>query len=239
VQPGFNDFSLRVGGQVKFSFDINDTSQVTYSGNTVTINPSVDLEIGTTYIFDIATNAVKDLNGNGYFGETYTFTTANAPSGLVLTGNALSNTLVGGVGNDTITGLGGKDTLTGAAGSDMFVYGAASHSTSSNFDTITDLDGAADSLDLWYQVTGVDTAIAAGTVSSRRFDSDLASTVNATKLAAQHAVLFTPNFGSYAGETFLIVDANGVAGYQAGADLVILLGANSANMNSLTVADFV
>jgi hypothetical protein len=84
-------------------------------------------------------------------------------------------------------------------------------------------------LDLWYQVTGVDTAITTGAVgATRRFDSDLASAVGATKLAAHHAVLFTPNSGPHAGETFLIVDANGVAGYQASADLVILLG-NASN----------
>jgi hypothetical protein len=35
------------------------------------------------------------------------------------------------------------------------------------------------------------------------------------------------------------VDANGVAGYQANADLVILLGANSTNLGSLSAFDFV
>ena len=146
---------------------------------------------------------------------------------------------MGGAGNDTFTGLGGKDTQTGAAGSDTFVYGAASHSTSRNYDTITDFDGSSDVLDLWFQVTGVDASITGGSVGSRRFDSDLASAVNSTKLAAHHAVLFTPSSGVPAGSKFLIVDANGVAGYQAGADVVILLGANSTNLGSLTVSDFV
>jgi hypothetical protein len=161
------------------------------------------------------------------------------PSGLVLTGTALSNTLVGGAGNDTVTGLGGKDTLTGAAGFDIFAYGAVSHSTSRNYDTITDLDGASDVLDFWFQVTGVDTSITGRSIGSRRFDSDLASAVNSSKLAAHHAVLYTPNSGVPAGSNFLIVDVNGVAGYQAGADVVILLGANSTNLGSLTVSDFV
>ena len=63
--------------------------------------------------------------------------------------------------------------------------------------------------------------------------------MNSTKLAAHHAVLFTPSTGVPAGSKFLVVDANGVAGYQAGADVVILLGANSTNLGSLTASDFV
>jgi hypothetical protein len=39
------------------------------------------------------------------------------------------------------------------------------------------------------------------------------------------------------GKTFLIVDANGVAGYQANADLVILLG-NASSLAGLTATDF-
>jgi hypothetical protein len=35
------------------------------------------------------------------------------------------------------------------------------------------------------------------------------------------------------------VDANGIAGYQGGADVVILLGANSSNLGGLTASDFV
>jgi hypothetical protein len=36
-------------------------------------------------------------------------------------------------------------------------------------------------------------------------------------------VLVTPSAGSYVGDTFLVVDVNGLAGYQAGQDLVICL----------------
>jgi large repetitive protein len=242
VQAGEQFIFVSVGSQAEFVIDVNDTSQVTFYENTVTINPNADLIPGTTYTVSVSPGSVRDLAGNAYFGidtGNYTFTTASAPSGLTLTGNGLSNTLLGGAGNDTITGLGGNDTLTGAAGSDTFVYGAVSHSTSRNYDTITDFDGSSDVLDFWFQVTGLDASITGGSVGSRRFDSDLASAVNSTKLAAHHAVLFTPSAGAPAGSKFLIVDANGVAGYQAGADIVILLGANSTNLGSLTASDFV
>lgn len=42
-------------------------------------------------------------------------------------------------------------------------------------------------------------------------------------LTAGHAVFFTPDSGSLAGQLFLVVDGNGTAGYQAGQDFVILL----------------
>jgi hypothetical protein len=42
-------------------------------------------------------------------------------------------------------------------------------------------------------------------------------------LAARHVVLFTADAGTLAGATFLVVNANGVAGYQSGGDLVVRL----------------
>ena len=123
------------------------------------------------------------------------FRTGGSP-GLVLTGTALSNTLTGAAGNDTITGLGRAERLTGGGGSDKFVYNAVSDSTSKTYDTVTDFNASADLFGLWFQVTGVDTSITSGSLATRRFDSDLASAVTSAKLAAHHAVLFTPNAGN-------------------------------------------
>ncbi|HSZ11347.1 MAG TPA: bluetail domain-containing putative surface protein, partial [Rhizomicrobium sp.] len=69
-------------------------------------------------------------------------------------------------------------------------------------------------------VTGTDTKVASGALSHATFDSDLASAINASHLEAHHAVLFTPSSGDLKGHTFMIVDHNGVAGYQAGHDAV-------------------
>ena len=70
------------------------------------------------------------------------------------------------------------------------------------------------------------------------FDQDLAAAVNAGHLAGHQAVLFTPAAGGLAGETFLVVDVNGVAGYQAGADLVIDLH-HPLHIASFGPADFI
>ncbi len=74
-----------------------------------------------------------------------------------------------------------------------------------------------------------------GALSTATFDSDLASDVGAGQMAAHHAVLFTADAGTLSGHTFLVVDENGTAGYQAGADLVIdVTGATG----TLTTANF-
>ncbi|HUO97234.1 MAG TPA: bluetail domain-containing putative surface protein, partial [Rhizomicrobium sp.] len=57
------------------------------------------------------------------------------------------------------------------------------------------------------------------------------------KLLSHHAVLFTPDAGALAGQQFLVIDTNGVAGYQAGADLVIRL-VNPSNTGALGLGTF-
>lgn len=48
-------------------------------------------------------------------------------------------------------------------------------------------------------------------------------------------VLFTADSGTLSGHTFMIVDVNGTAGYQAGADLVVDITGYSGTP---TVSDF-
>ena len=243
VKAGSGSLEIRdsTDGSLVQSIAFSDTSQVQISGNTVTINPNVDLAPGTGYYIEVQQDAVQDLSGNPFqeFGSPgYNFFTESVP-GVTLTGNSRANTLAGGEGDDTLAGLGGKDTLTGAGGFDTFVYTAVTNSAGSGYDTINDFNTGFDQFDLWYQVTGVDRTIEIGSLGARRFDADLSAAVGATKLGAHHAVLFTPTSGAFIDKTFLVVDANGVAGYQAGADLVILLGGNSVNFYSLTASDFV
>ena len=140
-------------------------------------------------------------------------------------GSAGNDTITGGHGADTIYGLGGADTMTGGAGNDTFVYTAVSNSTGTNgsvsYDTITDFNAAADKFDFPVSVSTVAATITTGTLSLASFNTDLAAAVTAAALPLHDAVLFTPTAGGLAGHTFLIVDANGTAGYQAGADYVI------------------
>ena len=61
-----------------------------------------------------------------------------------------------------------------------------------------------------------------GTLSTASFDADLAAGL-AGILGAGQAALFSASSGTLAGHVFAVIDANGVAGYQAGEDLVIEL----------------
>jgi len=88
-----------------------------------------------------------------------------------------------------------------------------------------------------HAVTAIDTAITTGHLSIGTFDANLTGDVNATNLAAHNAVLFTADSGNLSGHTFLVVDANGVAGYQAGQDFVIDV-TGATNLGSLTTSNF-
>ena len=66
----------------------------------------------------------------------------------------------------------------------------------------------------------IDPAVHAGSLSTATFDSDLTAAIGASHLSADAAILFSPSAGTLAGNTFLIADENGVAGYQAGKDFV-------------------
>ncbi|HUO97266.1 MAG TPA: M10 family metallopeptidase C-terminal domain-containing protein [Rhizomicrobium sp.] len=155
---------------------------------------------------------------------------------FVLYGGAGNDTLVGGAGNDTLQGGGGADALTGGSGRDTFVYTSASDSTGAAYDTISGFDLASDKIDLWFTVAKTDTWLKTGALSTSTFDTDLHTDLSG-HLTAYGAILFTPNSGGLSGKTFLIIDSNGVAGYQAGSDLVIRLS-NLSHSSSLALPTF-
>ena len=84
----------------------------------------------------------------------------------------------------------------------------------------------------------LDLKITTGRLSAAHFNADLAVAVDGAHLLAQHAVLFRPDRGAHAGEHFVIVDANGVAGYQAREDFVFRLD-NPVNISNLSTDRFV
>ncbi len=64
------------GGATVATYDAATSSNLTFSGSTLTINPTNDLANGTTYFVTVASGAVKDLSNNSYSGiNTYDFTT--------------------------------------------------------------------------------------------------------------------------------------------------------------------
>lgn len=131
----------------------------------------------------------------------------------------------GGSGADILRGLGGADTLTGGGGNDVFVYQSAFESSGANFDILADFKPGADKIDLPGTVSGFDAAIISGSLSEASFSQNLGAAMSG--LGAGRAVLFTPNAGDLAGTLFLVVDGNGIAGYQDGQDYVFALPGTS------------
>jgi Ca2+-binding RTX toxin-like protein len=70
---------------------------------------------------------------------------ASGTASLVLTGNALANSLTGNAGANKIYGKAGNDVLAGGAGKDMFVFDTRLNK-SSNVDRILDFKSSDDSL---------------------------------------------------------------------------------------------
>jgi Ca2+-binding RTX toxin-like protein len=229
---------------------------LTFGATTVTNIERVTLKAGHSYDLTIDNATVTAGNtmtfaGNGLGGtDSFTFDGSHDTSGgsLVIEGGAGNDNLTGGWANDlikagngtnTITGGGGGDVLLGGSGADTFVYNAVSDSTSTHYDRVENFDASADFFKLTgVSVNAIDTAITSGHLSGAHFDSDLAAAVNGSDLAANDAVLFTPDTGNLHGHTFLVVDENGIAGYQAGQDLVIDLTGGS-NLNALSTGNFI
>ncbi len=173
-----------------------------------------------------------------------------------LWGSNGDDTLNGGDGNDHMFGGAGKDKLIGGAGANRMVggadadkitmgadsetvgIGAASDSMSKTYDTVSGFDFRHDRFDLPFTVVDVNHKVTTGTLSKGSFDVDLANALDATHLSMAHAVLFQPDAGNLAGTSFLVIDANGIAGYQAGQDIVIGLD-SAVSLNVLSAVDFI
>ncbi|MFZ2220821.1 MAG: Ig-like domain-containing protein [Rhodoferax sp.] len=85
VQAGSGNIVIyHANGSVARTIAVTDTNQVTISGTTVIINPSVDLAGGSSYYVNLASGVIKDLAGNAFAGITgsaaYNFITATQTS---------------------------------------------------------------------------------------------------------------------------------------------------------------
>ena len=201
-------------------------------GGTVAGHEQLVLMAGSDYDLD-SLDADVDAGGNLYVVAA----DLGADNGLTFDGSAESDGrftfmgghgadhFIGGSGNDQLLGSGGADSLTGGAGADTFHYSQASDSTGALYDSILDFQFGADRIDLPVAVTGFDAAVASGALSGASFDADLSAVFGAAALGAGRAAWFTPNGGDLAGQTFLVVDGNGIAGYQPGQDFVIHMAA--------------
>ena len=148
---------------------------------------------------------------------------AESSASFTFYGGLGNDTFTGGAGNDWMHGGAGADTLNGGLGADTYAYTQISHSIGSAHDIIIGFDPTVDRIDLptGITVTAIDAALNTGNVSAGSFDSDLTAAL--AGLGAHHAITFTASGGDLSGHIFEVIDTNGVAGYQAGQDMVIEL----------------
>jgi Ca2+-binding RTX toxin-like protein len=176
-----------------------------------------------------ATTAANEVEFDG---------SAELNGSFTIGGGAGDDILTGGQNNDTLEGQGGRDTLAGEGGDDVFRYIFPAHSTGAGFDTIVHFDADDDAFIVAGGISGVDATVNSGDLSEATFDADLASAIGAAQMAADHAVVYKPDSGDFAGAIFLVCDSNDAAGYQAGADFVVMLD-NPSHMANFGVDNFV
>jgi serralysin len=140
---------------------------------------------------------------------------------VTLLGGRASDHLTGGQDIDHLKGDRGLDFIDGEGGADIVVYTDIIQSTGINCDHVT-YDGK-DKFDLGVIVNSVQDILRNkfnGT-TARKFNDNLEEVVDGAELPAFSAVVLDVNQGDWSGHDFLIVDANGSAGFQADEDYVI------------------
>lgn len=160
-----------------------------------------------------------------------------------MAGSSGADQFNGGRGRDTLIGGAGGDFLDGGRDGDVFVYRFASDSGGGVYDRIEGFNANQDLLVVPHAVTGIDGAVDAGYAAGANVDPELAAALDADHLGAHHAALarvfipLDPMLPAYREAIFLVVDVNGVAGYQGGEDLAIEVG-NAKGLNHLDIDNF-
>ena len=93
---------------------------------------------------------------------------------------------------------------------------------SGRFGTIFSYDFSEKAMAKLTGADALDRGIWHGALSASTFEADIAHALG-DKLTPGHGLFFTPDTGDFAGQAFLVVDANGQAGFQAGEDMVFEL----------------
>jgi Ca2+-binding RTX toxin-like protein len=229
---GFDYFDI--GGFVAPTDGEIESLTIADAGNTILTLTGISIDVETAYGF-LAADQFDALIAY-LFAEDDTIT--GSKFGDILRAESGDDVIKAGKGADSLNGGLGADKLKGGVGADSFFYAGAFESTSTAYDSVLDFSAADDVFVFDVAVTAIDTAITAGALSKNDFDSDLADAADDAHLGANHAVLFTPNAGKHAGETFLVVDLNGEAGYDVGEDAVIRL-TDTSGLGGLSTANFI
>jgi Ca2+-binding RTX toxin-like protein len=188
----------------------------------------------------VSTNNVdgfqRELFGkvDGYRGGASIDVLNGMGGGDFISGGDSNDRLYGNKGDDELQGDRGADLLVGGKGDDRFYYSNAGDSTAGTFDTIEGFNVNQDRFMLPIIVEGVEAAV---TGSGATFDAGLVTALPAASLDAYHAAVATITAGAET-HVFLVVDLNGVAGYQSGGDVAVIID-GARDLNTLAIDNFI
>jgi len=223
------DAGLAGVDEVRFTATKSDTL-VLFAGDTgierVVLGTGALAIANTTATTALNIDATAVKNGLTLIGNAGVNSLTGTAFNDTLDGGAGIDKLLGGAGNDTLIGGGGADALNGGTGSDVFVFKTVTDSNTTNTDKITGVDfggvGAGLSADRFHFDTISILAVSNVDVNGTQFGS-LNTYLNSSVMPVGQAVLMHVLNGVAMNRDFLFVDANGVAGYQAGSDYAIEL----------------
>ena len=141
---------------------------------------------------------------------------------IALTGNALGNTIIGGIGSNTVAGGLGLDTLTGGAGADSFVFNTTPGA--GNFDAITDFSHDDDTIQFSLSVFAALTGAAGGGLLASQFNA----VASIALYQADDRVIYEPGTGK------LFYDADGFGNPEAAVQFALL----TTKPNNVAADDF-
>lgn len=157
--------------------------------------------------------------------------------GDFISGGDGNDRLYGNKGDDELQGDRGADLMTGGKGDDRFYFVDAGDSGGGVYDTIQDFNTNADRFMCSIVVEGVETAVDTSATQSASFEAGLTAALAGDNLNAYNAAAATVASGGTT-HVFLVVDLNGVAGYQSGSDLAVIVD-GARDLNTLAIDNFI
>lgn len=174
---------------------------------------------------------------DGYRGGACIDTLKGMDGADYISGGDGNDILYGNKGDDELQGDKGADRLIGGTGDDRFYFAHAPESGNGIYDTIAGFNVNRDRVMVPVVVEGVDAAVNTSANPAANAEAALIAALPSDHLGAYHAAVATVSTGA-GPEVFLVVDMNGVAGYQSGLDLAVRID-GSRDLATLDIDNFI
>ena len=106
VKAGIGNIVISDGQDDIRTIAVTDSSQVTFNGNTVTINPTSNLSLNASYHVQLASGVITDLAGNPYAGisdaTTLNFNTVDTIVPMLISSNPMDDAVQVAIGSNIV-----------------------------------------------------------------------------------------------------------------------------------------